>query len=123
MQMHHKLKEDYLHVTVTGNIDSTDVANLPLEFRKVSELCDKHECKRVFFDAKSNVEELGTFDLFYSGTSIANMPNIYELKIAVFVRPEQIRGNFFETVAVNRGANLRVFTDQQEAFSWLLQEK
>ena len=119
MQMHYQLIDNYLYVTFSGRMSSNDINNLQHEFNQIAEACREKSCRKIFFNIDTSVEDLGTMELFYSGISIADMPDAYKLKIAVCVPREQIKGEFFETVAVNRGANLRVFTEKREATSWL----
>jgi hypothetical protein len=41
-------------------------------------------------------------------------------RVAIFGTAQQLEGGFSTMVAQNRGLNVRVFTDREEALRWLL---
>lgn len=64
------------------------------------------------------IEDFPMFDRYEIGRYAAKTWS-YHLKAAVLALPQHIN-RFAETVALNRGANLHVFTDKPEALAWLL---
>ena len=81
-----------------------------------------HQAKRILVDETELEYRLGTFDVYTSAKSLAeHAPHV--AKSAMVVTPAQVTdAKFFETVAVNRGLNVRMFTDMAEAKEWLEKE-
>jgi hypothetical protein len=78
-----------------------------------------HEADRVLLDFRGVVGRATTLDRYELGAHAAAHVKV---KIAFVGLPEMI-DRLPETVAVNRGAKVRVFTDEAEALSWLLSER
>ncbi len=78
------------------------------------------KCPRLLLDARGQNPVPTTMDRFGVAKHIACLSWSRALKIAI-VEPkeQQDSGRFTETVARNRGALLRVFTDYDEAVDWL----
>jgi hypothetical protein len=64
------------------------------------------------------IEDFPMFDRYEIGRYAAETWS-YHLKAALLALPQHIN-RFAETVALNRGANLHVFTNEPEALAWLL---
>jgi hypothetical protein len=77
------------------------------------------EAKRVLLDLRGVVGRITTMERFELGVYAAAR---IKVKVALVGLPETI-DHFGETVAINRGAKSRVFTDETEALSWLLSER
>ena len=85
--------------------------------------CDERNISRVLIDLRSmsgGLDTLETYDV--AGRELPRQEAVRRvLKSAILDRPENIeRIRFFETVAVNRGLNVRVFADEETAVEWLL---
>jgi hypothetical protein len=107
-----------LHVEASGNDDSLEqVKQYGLA---IIDAAIAHEAKRVLCDERALEYALGTFDTFEAAKFIAAMaPKV--ARIAIVCKPKHIEaGDFWETVAVNRGLQVRIFTDIDEAHSWLI---
>lgn len=75
--------------------------------------------KLIFFDLRAWNRPSSQMVRFDSGLLVAeNLDPSY--RIAALAK-EEVVNYFAETVAVNRGARLKVFTDESEALSWLLE--
>jgi hypothetical protein len=76
--------------------------------------------KRVRIDVTAiDVEELPMLDRYYMGIHAAEVWSA-RIKVAVIAQA-RIINKFGETVAVNRGARVAVFSDSAEAMAWLLE--
>jgi hypothetical protein len=72
---------------------------------------------RVLCDASAVVAPISTSEKFETGVELARSAD-RRMMMAVFARAELV-DYFFETVARNRGASVRVFTQEGTALQWL----
>ncbi len=74
---------------------------------------------RLLVDARSIDAEMSlTEDYQFTESHRNNLP--VTIHLAVIHRPQETeRFRFIETVAVNRGQNMKIFTDADEAVAWL----
>jgi hypothetical protein len=111
-------KEGYLHFEFAAEF------SIPAAKRAVDEMvntCMKRNCTRVLFDCRRMTGPLSTMDRFdvaqYGSEKIER-----SIRIAMLGREDQVLPDkFFENVAVNRGMDLKLFTDIDEAVGWLKQ--
>jgi hypothetical protein len=81
---------------------------------------------RLLIDVRAMRGRLDTFETFdIAGRQIPAQEGIRGIvRAAVLDRSENLaRIGFFETVAVNRGLNLRAFDDEERALGWLLSDR
>ncbi|HEX2965075.1 MAG TPA: hypothetical protein VHO84_04790 [Syntrophorhabdaceae bacterium] len=79
----------------------------------------KRDQNRIFFDFSCWTQPESEMTRFRAGEYLAKvLPKPF--KIAAFTGRSSIT-KFGEDVAVNRGANFRVFTDEQTAIEWLME--
>ena len=110
-------EERYLLATVQGDYDPSAIIEA-LERLKEKTQQTKHS--RIFIDAMNISPPKIEFYRFEVGVAFAErLPN--SLQVALLSDPKWIN-KFMENTAVNRGANLRVFSDKAEALRWLLEE-
>lgn len=105
----------YSHVKISGDFDVD-------AFKKEIIASDRKRLKakgnRLLVDANDLLAPKMELDRFLAGKLMADsFPR--PIKVAVYTRKELIN-KFAENVAVNRGANFRVFDNQAEAVEWLL---
>ena len=81
------------------------------------EKADKQGMTKLLFDGLKVSEPANEMTRFYSGEHLAKVLG-RPFKISVFTRKE-IYNQFGENVARNRGANIMVFFDEDEALEWL----
>jgi hypothetical protein len=107
---------NYIKYTISGSCPAEKVSKLAEE---IYELCQKKNIWRVLLDT-SGVRELNInmVNQFYYGESIAKVLN-GSVRLAVHGEGE-IYTDFTETVAVNRGADVKVSNDYNNLKSWLL---
>lgn len=106
-----------LSVQASGNDDGPeDVRRYGLA---VIEQAVIHGVTRVLCDERALAYTLDTLDTFESAKFIAELaPKVAKVAIVCALRFEQ-DGRFWETVAVNRGMLVRIFTDYDLASAWI----
>ena len=111
-------RDGVLYVKVSGEDDSVD--DVIGYGQAVIQQALQHNATRILSDETDLVYRIGTFDVFASAKALAeNAPRI--VRAALVVNPVQIKdARFFETVAINRGLDVRMFTSFEEAKTWLL---
>ena len=86
-------------------------------FDKLAELCRQNNLKCILFDMSELNNPLPDWDRYKAGEAIAE--KLMGIKIASFSKASFTNG-FTINVAFNRGINIKVFTDKDEAIKWLL---
>ena len=82
----------------------------------------EHGWRRLLVDARRIAAQMSVVDDFeFTVDNVAIHPPL--VNIAVVHRSDEAeRFRFIEDVAVNRGLNLKVFTDSDEAIDWLIDD-
>lgn len=113
-----EIKPNYILYTVTGNylglIQTLEV------FKEITELAEEHEMARVVFDITPVKKIPPVMDRYHLGVHAAKIWG-ERLKIAIITKPHEITG-FFENIAANRGALIKVLPNINTAESWLGEE-
>jgi hypothetical protein len=114
-------KDDFLWVIATGKERTLEIVLAMAS--DILQACGENKVTLALLDIRPLEGNLKTTEAF-------NIPEIYFPKmrdrsvITRFVivdRKESRESNkFFENVAVNRGFNIRIFSDYDEAVEWLL---
>jgi hypothetical protein len=109
-------KEGYLHITFSG---AFSLAAAKRSVDVLVETCGKENCNKVLFDCRPMTGDMPIFERYeiakYGAESLP-----YRIKVAMLGREDQVSpDDFFETVAVNRGLILKVFSDMDKAIAWL----
>jgi hypothetical protein len=86
-------------------------------FDKLADVCHENNYKGVLFDMSGLNNPLPDWDRYKAGEAIAN--KLMGIKIASFSKASFTNG-FTINVAYNRGINIKVFIDKDEALKWLL---
>ena len=109
-------KRDYLLVTVSGTF-SPELSMESIDAMVTA--AKKEDCKKILLDCRPMGGEIGVLERFDTGRYGAlTIPRTF--KIALLARKEQVSPDkFFQTVSRNRGVNLTVFTENDEALGWL----
>jgi hypothetical protein len=106
----------YLIVEVSGQ---WTVDDLDQQDDVIRDEAEKHGLTRLFINARNLSQPDTEMTRFSAGAYVAKFwPQPF--RTAVLYKPELIT-RFGETVAVNRGAALTVFSDRKAALRWLLQ--
>ena len=83
------------------------------------EACSQVQISKALLDCRNMTGEIQIFGSFMVAEYGVKMIGII-YKTALVVREDQLlHSNFVENVAVNRGVNLKIFTDVVEAIDWL----
>ncbi|MDP1677474.1 MAG: hypothetical protein Q8L88_11470 [Bacteroidota bacterium] len=122
-----ELKEQYLHVTVSGE---NTLANVLSYLEEAYEACIKHRCSNVLIEKLLTGPNLDTFDIFVVISKNFNKAKTISLRLAyVDMNTKHIKRElkFAENLAHIRGVNVRFFygdhVTTQEAVTWLLDHK
>jgi hypothetical protein len=71
-------------------------------------------------DVRTFEGRLGVLDVYLVVTELFQKLRGKEKETAIVDRPQSAMRGFLETVAVNRGFNIRIFTEIEDALQWLL---
>lgn len=125
MQQQFVLRDNYLEVAVRGSFNIREAKSLYLE---ILTACARQDVQKVLLDDRavkgggmSTTErfDLVEFMVAEEWKMIAEH-RLRPLKIAIVGKAPLVEGNdFAETVASNRGGNIRGHLDLKEALEWL----
>ena len=112
-------EDDYLHVVVTGDNTPEDVAGYLEQIRRV---CAERGSSKVLIEENLTGPQLRTVDV-YDVVDAASKGVAPAIRSVAFVDTNLehpfTQMEFAETVAVNRGVNVRVFRDVPAAREWI----
>jgi hypothetical protein len=126
MSLQHKMRFEsgLLSIDATGEYTSLDKAKQL--FLEMLEAVAQHQAKNVLLDGRTLEGKPRDFERFLYGEFAAKetLRLVKEHGIVprfAYVLHEPLRdpGKFGETVAVNRGMNIKVFENLEDAFEWL----
>jgi hypothetical protein len=86
-------------------------------FQPLVDACATHKCDKALIDARDLQVNMDTLEMFQAGEDVVSVTS-KGLRTAILAR-EDMLDRFFEDVAVNRGAIVKVFTDLETARDWL----
>ena len=106
-------------ITVTGRVVRPRDSILLQQFARDFE--QARRCYKFLFDMRQAEIIGGTMDTFEAGTVPADRDRLVrpQYSIALLYSGDLFNHKFMEAVAVNRGYNLRVFDDIDNAMEWL----
>lgn len=112
-----------IHSTVTGEFSLDEAKRIFLE---TLDVVAEHKIEKVIVDGQQLSGELNTTERFYyaefMSQSVMNFARTrsWAPQFAFVLKtPVLDQNKFGETVAVNRGMNVRVFGNMEDAFEWL----
>lgn len=117
---------DYLQVLFSGNFGNGDVLSI---WREINDYLGVHSNKRVLVEEQpGTVGKLDTLEVFEAARFLAAARVARGTKIALLYQAEVTvetfeKAVFGETVAVNRGLQLKVFHSQEAARAWLFSHR
>jgi hypothetical protein len=114
IQITFEILNEYLKIFISGENPYAEIDEI---ITTIKRLADENNRTKVLLDTM-NVSGLSEMEKYFAGEQGAKVLG-HKIKIAVVSQPEKIN-KFMETVAVNRGARLRVFGNEPEAIDWLL---
>jgi hypothetical protein len=93
-------------------------------FEEITYECLRSAHGAVMVDVRSIEGQISFGDRFEFGATMAEVLVGKKIRLVFLCRADQVSPNrFLESVAVNRGAWLKVATDQSDALNWLAQRK
>jgi hypothetical protein len=111
-------KPGYLHAIVTG---SNNKENVSRYFQEIQDECTARGCFRVLIEERLEGPRLRVMDVFQIAAEASGRIRGRSYAIAyVDVNAEGDLMKFAETVAVNRGLPVTVFSSVNDAEKWLL---
>lgn len=117
IQVEHRIDDGVLRVTATGFDES--LQQVEDYGQTVIAVAAAHDCTRIICDEtglKYTLSTINTYELA-KFLSVA-MPKV--ARVAIICSPQQAKdADFWETVAVNRGLQVRVFKDEASAEAWI----
>lgn len=115
IQITFEIFDAYLKIFIAGENPYAEIDEI---IATIKRLADENNRTKVLLDTMT-VSGLSEMEKFFAGEQGAKILG-HKIKTAV-VSPQEKINKFMETVAVNRGARLRVFGSEPEALEWLLQ--
>jgi hypothetical protein len=115
--------KDFLRHDVHGVVDLEQSKRM---MRELAKACDKHDNYQLLIDTRDvDARQTSMVDVWELAASLRNMGFHHRMRIAVVNAPKDSfdRAAFFEVCAQNRGFNLRVFRDFEQALYWLATEE
>jgi hypothetical protein len=123
IQQHMHFQSGLLRIDASGEFSLEDAKQAFLEMLKAVGL---HKAEKILLDARNVKGKPGDLERFYYGEFAAreNHRMVVEHKIVprfAYVIHEPLRDptRLGETVAVNRGMNVKTFETQEDALEWL----
>ena len=115
-QIHIEPKDGYLHIEVAGPFDSVKAKEF---IRQMLETSSQHTLSRILVDIRKVEGPIPTMARFELARFLAAEKPV-PVRLAVLESRGQVPNNkFFENVADNRGAIVKVTTSLEEALEWL----
>jgi hypothetical protein len=113
------LSEDGSHIVVRVNKPIT--RQLAFEFNQAAaKLALEHDLDAYLFDLRGVVNvESPTYNYMIAYEDAPQMAFSRTARIAVLHDPGDTSHQFVETVALNAGYNMKLFTAEQDALAWL----
>ncbi len=101
---------------VFGELQASELPGFAAD---VIALLDKHNCVRVLNDLRKVDLRLSTMAIYNIPELVAGAGLQPNVKRAIVFRKDAEDYEFFETVSINQGQFVRVFTDFDKALTWL----
>jgi hypothetical protein len=113
--------KDFIKSTVTGVLDFAISKQALLDIASQIEQPGEYE---ILVDTRGAEQALSMIDIFQLSEALAAHPSLRRSKIA-FLKSmkDSQQAEFLETVTANRGVRAQVFTDFEEAVTWLVMQE
>ena len=125
LEVKHSIGSDHLNAVTDGEFDLESAKN---RFTEVLTLVEKYKVHKILFDGLGITGDPMVIERFYYGEFVAQSVNELLSRgwegptpqfAYVLEEPQLDPYRLGETVAVNRGVNLKAFDNHEEAFGWL----
>jgi hypothetical protein len=112
---------DFIKTTVTGVLDFKVSRQALLEIASQIDQPGEYE---ILVDTREAEPALSIVDIFQLGEALAAHPSLRWSKVAFLKsKKDSQQAEFLETVTANRGVRAQVFTDFEEAVTWLVMQE
>lgn len=112
---------DFIKSTAKGTLDFAASKQALVDI--ISEIKQPGEYE-VLVDTREAESSLSITDIFELGNTLASQFPLRRSMIGLLApMSETEKATFFETVARNRGVNIRAFTDFEQAITWLIMKQ
>ena len=101
---------------MSGDIDMAVVKKMAVELERIVEARD---CLKFLNDCRESVVPESIIDLFEIPKLVGEAGLNGNCKCAIVVKEVRDQWEFLETISTNRGQQIRIFTDFDEAHAWL----
>ena len=108
---------DYISIIVEGDFALSTLKDLAEDVAKAIE---QHGCKRILNDMRLAKLTKGIIDIYNMPKTASTSGIDTRCKRALVVSEQSSDFHFLETVFLNQGHNVKMFTDIEEAMNWLL---
>jgi hypothetical protein len=106
-----------IQVVSSDRVTGTDVK---ATLEAIEAISERHGIRRILVDARKMTEKPSTLGMFEALSGMAEYGIAAKLRFAVVIGEDDDGVlKFGEDVAQNRGVDLRLFEDRDEAMSWL----
>jgi hypothetical protein len=113
--------KDFIKTTVTGVLDFAVSKQALLEIASQIEQPGEYE---ILVDTREAEPALSMIDIFQLGEALAAHPSLRRSKIAFLKsKKDSQQAEFLENITANRGVRAQVFTDFEEAITWLVMQE
>ena len=109
-------QEGYVRFNYTGEFNLTAGKQC---IDAMVEACRRLQLSSALLDCRKMTGEIRTLESFMVADYGRKMRGFFSKTALVGREDQMLPDNFVENVAVNRGVNLKLFTDIQEAIAWL----
>ena len=97
-----------------------DLAEMELERTKVGKMMQKNGFRKILVDDRAITSLPSSVELYQFGSTFWQSELPAKVIVAHVVHKDVLSEmEFLENVAVNRGTNVKTFTDYDDAFTWL----
>jgi hypothetical protein len=113
--------KDFVKTTVTGVLDFAVSKQALLDIASQVEQPGKYE---ILLDTREAESVLSVVDIFELGQALADHRSLRLSKIALLTSMNDAKqAGFLEIVSANQGVRVRVFTDFEQAITWLVMQE
>ncbi len=110
--------KEFIRTTATGDLDFAASEQAILDIASQIKKPGEYE---LLIDTRGAEILLSIIEFYKIGVALADHPSLQHSKIAILGPMTRLdNAHFFETVAQNRGARLKAFTDFEQAITWLI---
>jgi hypothetical protein len=119
-KINYEKEQNYIEVTVEGDFALSTLKDLATD---VAKFIDQYGCNRVLNNMRQAKLTEDSLDIYNMPQSANNAGIVHRHKRALVVSEHSSDFHFLETVFINQGHNVKMFTDINEAMYWLLDKE